>query len=258
MGIVNVTPDSFSDGGRYSEARQRLPTEQIWPGAGGPARRRRRDRRGPAPLRSTPEELRRLCPSIGELAARGRPVSIDTTKASVAAAASKPAPWSTTSGGTADRPARVVASAGAMLVVMHTRDPRTMSTEAHYDGVVASVGNELRARSTPAVSAGVAPARSSPTRASASRRPRAEPRAARRASRALGASSAAADRVAQVVPRAAAGRRRSTARRSHAATTVWSFGRGAAVVRVHDVAASARAVALLDALERATQEGMAA
>ena len=42
------------------------------------------------------------------------------------------------------------------------------------------------------------------------------------------------------------------------ATTVWSFERGAAVVRVHDVAASARAVALLDALERATQEGMAA
>jgi dihydropteroate synthase len=42
------------------------------------------------------------------------------------------------------------------------------------------------------------------------------------------------------------------------ATTVWSFMRGAAVVRVHDVAASYRAVALLDALERATQEGMAA
>jgi dihydropteroate synthase len=42
------------------------------------------------------------------------------------------------------------------------------------------------------------------------------------------------------------------------ATTVWSFEHGAAVVRVHDVAASARAVALLDVLERATPEGMAA
>jgi dihydropteroate synthase len=42
------------------------------------------------------------------------------------------------------------------------------------------------------------------------------------------------------------------------ATTVWSFVRGAAVVRVHDVAASSRAVALLDALERATSRGMAA
>src|SRR5207249_3739174 len=80
----------------------------------------------------------------------GVPVSIDTTKASVAAAALEAgaALVNDVSGGTADPDLlRVVADADAMLVVMHMRgNPRTMTAEAHYDDVVRDVGDELRAR----------------------------------------------------------------------------------------------------------------
>src|SRR5205085_7224915 len=87
------------------------------------------------------------------------PVSIDTTKAVVAAAALKAGAVivNDVSGGTADADMlRVVADAGALLVLMHTRGtPRTMRAEAHYDDVVQEVGNELRARIDAAREAGV-------------------------------------------------------------------------------------------------------
>jgi dihydropteroate synthase len=267
MGIVNVTPDSFSDGGRYSETRAAVAhgTDLAVAGAalvdvGGES-----TRPGAPPVDAT-EELRRTLPVVRELAGAGVPVSIDTTKASVAAAALEAgaAMVNDVSGGTADPDLLpVVAGADAMLVVMHRRGtPLTMSAEAHYDDVVREVGDELRARIDAAVSAGV--------RADAIL---ADPGIgfAKTAEQNLVLLAALPELSARVeVPLLVGASRKSFLGRllgdapvderdeATLATTVWSFGRGAAVVRVHDVAASARAVALLDALERATQEGMAA
>jgi len=268
MGIVNVTPDSFSDGGRYSETATAVAhgTDLAAAGAalldvGGES-----TRPGAAPVDEA-EELRRILPVVGELAANaGVPVSIDTTKAAVAAAAlaSGAAMVNDVSGGTADPDlVRAVADADAMLVVMHMRGtPRTMTAEAHYDDVVREVGDELRARVDAAVSAGV--------RADAIL---ADPGIgfAKNAEQNLALLAALPELSARVeVPLLVGASRKSFLGRllgdapvdardeATLATTVWVFGRGAAVARVHDVAGSARAVALLDALERATQEGMAA
>ena len=268
MGVVNVTPDSFSDGGRYSETSAAVAhgTDLATAGAalldvGGES-----TRPGARPVDAA-EELRRTQPVVAELAANaGVPVSIDTTKASVAAAALEAgaALVNDVSGGTADPDLlRVVADADAMLVVMHMRgNPRTMTAEAHYDDVVRDVGAELRARVDAAVSAGV--------RADAIL---ADPGIgfAKTAEQNLVLLAALPELSARVeVPLLVGASRKSFLGRllgdapvderdeATLATTVWCFGRGAAVVRVHDVAGSARAVALLDALERATQEGMAA
>src|SRR5579862_632570 len=268
MGIVNVTPDSFSDGGLYAEPHAAVAhgLELAAAGAalldvGGES-----TRPGADPVDAT-EELRRTEPVVrGLVAGAGVAVSIDTTKARVAAAALEAgaAMVNDVTGGTADPDMlRVVADADTMLVVMHMRGtPRTMTTEARYDDIVREVGDELRARVDAAVAAGV--------RADAIL---ADPGIgfAKNADHNLALLAALPELSERVeVPLLVGASRKSFLGRllgdapvdardeATLATTVWSFVRGAAVVRVHDVAASSRAVALLDALERATQEGMAA
>jgi dihydropteroate synthase len=156
-----------------------------------------------------------------------------------------------------------VRGADVGVVVMHMRGtPQTMLAEAHYDDVLREVADELRARVDAAAAAGV--------RADAIL---ADPgigfaKTTEHNLALLAALPELAERLE--VPLLVGASRKSflghvlggapVDERDEAtlATTVWSFVRGAAVVRVHDVAASYRAVALLDALERATQEGMAA
>ena len=194
------------------------------------------------------------------------PVSIDTTKAVVARAAldAGAAMVNDVSGGTADPDMlRVVADAGAAYVAMHIRGtPRTMQQEAHYTDVVREVatssGRGSSARSPPASTR----ARCSPIPASASPRPpstmsrccarcpRSRRASAYRCSSARRASRSSRGSSATTI---GAGRDDATL-----ATTVWCFEQGAALVRVHDVAGSRRAVELLEILERATPEGMAA
>ena len=267
MGVVNVTPDSFSDGGRFSEASRAIShgLELASAGAalldiGGES-----TRPGADPVDAA-EELRRTLPVVRELATTRVPVSIDTTKAEVAAGALEAgaAMVNDVSGGTAD-PAmlRVVADAGAMLVVMHTRGtPRTMQAEARYDDVVREVGDELRARVDAAVVAGVRPEAilADPGIGFA--------KTGEHNLALLAALPALAARVE--VPLLVGASRKSflghvlgdapvdAREEATLATTVWCFVNGAAVVRVHDVAASVRAVQLLDALDRATPHGMAA
>jgi dihydropteroate synthase len=267
MGVVNVTPDSFSDGGRFAEVasavahgRQLAIDGAAILDVGGES-----TRPGADPVDAA-EELRRTLPVVRDLVATGVPVSIDTTKAAVAAGALEAgaAMVNDVSGGTADPGLlRTVADFDAMLVVMHMRGtPQTMTTEARYDDVVREVGDELRARVDAAVAAGV--------RAEAIL---ADPGIgfAKNADHNLAILAALPELAARVeVPLLVGASRKSflghvlggapVDERDEAtlATTVWSFVRGAAVVRVHDVAASSRAVALLDALERATSRGMAA
>ncbi|MFB9834074.1 dihydropteroate synthase [Actinoallomurus acaciae] len=163
MGVINVTPDSFSDGGVWFDhkAAIRHGLDLVREGAdivdvGGESTR-------PGAQRvSRQEELRRVVPVIEALAAEGVPVSVDTMRAEVAevAVASGARLVNDVSGGLAD-PAmsRVVAKAGVPYVVMHWRGhSHDMDTRAVYKDVVREVADELRARITAIVREGVDPA----------------------------------------------------------------------------------------------------
>lgn len=266
MGVVNVTPDSFSDGGRFADAGLAVDHGLALVASGAAILDVGGESTRPgAEAVDRSEELRRTLPVVRRLGtASAVPISIDTTKAAVAAAALEAgaAIVNDVSGGTADPDMlRVVADAGAMLIVMHTRGtPRTMRAEAHYNDVVREVGDELRARVDAALDAGV--------RADGLV---ADPGIgfAKNADHNLALLAALPDLAARVgTPLLVGASRKSFLGRllddapvdereeATLAMTVWSFVHGAAVVRVHDVAASRRACELLDALDRATPEGL--
>jgi dihydropteroate synthase len=160
MGIVNVTPDSFSDGGTYLAAAAaaahglalaRSGADII--DVGGESTRPGAARVGAA------EELRRVLPVVRELAAAGLTVTVDTTRSRVAEAAltAGAAGINDVSGGLADPAmARLVAGARVPYIAMHWRGPsRDMQQRAAYTDVVADVTAELRARLESLVQAGV-------------------------------------------------------------------------------------------------------
>jgi dihydropteroate synthase len=151
MGIINVTPDSFADGGRRFDAERAVADglQMIADGAhildvGGESTRPGAD---PVPAG---EELRRVLPVVQALAQDGRvPISIDTYKAVVAreAIARGATIVNDVSGLQYDADlAAVVAAAGAAIVLMHTRGrSRDMYREAVYDDVAGDIGRELEA-----------------------------------------------------------------------------------------------------------------
>jgi dihydropteroate synthase len=163
MGIVNVTPDSFSDGGQYLDVAAAIDhgLELEADGAsildiGGES-----TRPGAEPV-SESEELRRVVPVIDGLRARGAEarISVDTSKAPVAQAAIE-AGATIVNDVTALRgdPAMVdlVAEHDVECCLMHMLgEPRTMQQNPHYDEVVADVKGFLEARMSFAVAHGVA------------------------------------------------------------------------------------------------------
>jgi dihydropteroate synthase len=162
MGVLNVTPDSFSDGGCYADRDAAIAhgLEMSAAGAdyvdvGGESTRPGADRVDPA------EECRRVLPVIAELASAGARVSVDTTRAEVAEAAIEAGAVlvNDISGGLADAGmAKLVADAGVPWVLMHWRGhSRDMYAAAVYDDVVTEVCSELSARVDDAVAAGVDP-----------------------------------------------------------------------------------------------------
>ncbi|HUR17569.1 MAG TPA: dihydropteroate synthase [Acidimicrobiales bacterium] len=154
MGVLNVTPDSFYDGGRYasSDAAVAHGHELIAAGAdvvdvGGES-----TRPGADPVEEA-EELRRVVPVIGALAPHVR-VSVDTSKASVAEAAV--AAGATLINDVSASLQCVAAAAGVGWVAMHRRGtPATMQIDPHYDDVVTEVRTFLVERAEAAVDAGV-------------------------------------------------------------------------------------------------------
>ena len=158
IGIVNVTPDSFSDGGAYrsagdaAEAAERMLAdgaalvdvggESTRPGSGAVA---------------VDEELRRVLPVLERL--EGRRVSIDTSRAEVARRALALGAELVNDVTALRRDpelAGVVAQSGAALCLMHMQgEPRTMQEAPHYDDVVAEVAAFLEARLAHAVDAGI-------------------------------------------------------------------------------------------------------
>ncbi|WP_310376768.1 dihydropteroate synthase [Catenuloplanes atrovinosus] len=161
MGILNVTPDSFSDGGRYAD-RDAAVAHGVAMRADGAALvdvGGESTRPGAARV-DAEEESRRVLPVIRELAAAGVLVSIDTTRASVAAAAiaAGAVAVNDVSGGLADpEMAKVVAAEGVPWVLMHWRGhSQRMQQLAVYGDVVAEVRAELSRRVDDALAAGVA------------------------------------------------------------------------------------------------------
>lgn len=160
MGVVNVTPDSFSDGGLWLDPAKAVAhgLDLVARGAdlvdvGGESTR-------PGAQRVTEaEELRRVIPVVTELARAGVVVSVDTMRASVAAAAVEAGARvvNDVSGALADPAmAEVVAATGAPFVVMHWRGQSAdMDALAVYRDVVADVVAELTARVEALLAAGV-------------------------------------------------------------------------------------------------------
>jgi dihydropteroate synthase len=160
MGILNVTPDSFSDGGRFFDLPRALEHARamVRDGAdiidvGGES-----TRPGARPVPAA-EERRRVLPVVERLAAEGITVSVDTSKAAVAAPAFR--------AGAAilndvralrgdPRLAREAARAGAAVILMHMKgSPRTMQKNPRYGDVVAEILRFLRRALKNALSAGI-------------------------------------------------------------------------------------------------------
>ncbi|MCE2530586.1 MAG: dihydropteroate synthase [Acidimicrobiia bacterium] len=159
MGVVNATPDSFSDGGRcLSEDSAVALGLRMWrQGAhivdvGGES-----TRPGAAEV-SEEEELGRVVGVVARLASAGVLVSIDTSKPGVAEAAIDAGAAVLNDITALEDPemARVCASAGVGVVLMHMRgNPRTMQVDPYYADVVTEVGEYLRGRIGVATAAGV-------------------------------------------------------------------------------------------------------
>jgi dihydropteroate synthase len=264
MGVVNVTPDSFSDGGRWFEpddavahGRRLLADGADLLDVGGESTRPGAER---VPLA---EELRRVLPVVAGLREAGAVVSVDTMRAEVADAALAAGAQvvNDVSGGLADpQMAALVAEAGVPFVAMHWRGPSAaMERLTDYDDVVEDVAAELAGRLDGLVAAGVDPRQvvldpglgfakklhhnwtllayldrllglGRPLLLGASRK------------RFLGALVAGADGA----PAAAQQRDAATA-----ATTALAASAGAWGVRVHEVRASADAVKVVAAIARA-------
>ncbi|WP_329300986.1 dihydropteroate synthase [Streptomyces sp. NBC_00659] len=164
MGVVNVTPDSFSDGGRWFDttAAVKHGLGLVAEGAdlvdvGGESTRPGATRVDEA------EELKRVIPVVRGLASEGVTVSVDTMRASVAerSLAAGAALVNDVSGGLAD-PAMIpaVAAAGAPFVVMHWRGLLAGgNVQGTYEDVVSEVLDELRARVEAVLEGGIAPDR---------------------------------------------------------------------------------------------------
>lgn len=262
MGVVNVTPDSFSDGGLYLD-----PEAAIAHGValredgaavldvGGES-----TRPGAAPV-SAEDEAARIIPVIRALAADSKvAVSVDTSKASVAVLALEAGATivNDISAGRNDPDLlRVVADTGAGYIVMHMQgEPRTMQREPRYDDVIGEVATFLQERLHAAVDSGIA-------------------RESLMADPGIGFGKNAVHNltllggIATLVERVDAPIMIGASRKSFIgrllgvddpaarddgtlATVVWALDQGATMVRVHDVRGAVRAATLRNALEGAT------
>lgn len=160
MGVLNVTPDSFSDGGRYVEcatacahARRMVTEGAHWIDVGGES-----SRPGAAPV-GEEEERRRVVPVVETLAAEGLTVSVDTYRADTArqclAAGARMINDITALQGDPAM-AETLAAAGCICVLMHMQGtPETMQQAPRYNDVVDEIRHFLEQRVTVATAAGI-------------------------------------------------------------------------------------------------------
>jgi dihydropteroate synthase len=268
MGIVNVTPDSFSDGGRYLSADAAVTHGRALVAAGATLLDvgGESTRPGARPVEEA-EERRRVVPVIEGLVGEVEvPVSVDTTKPTVAAAALDAGAMivnDVSAGRLHPAILEVVADRRAGYVVMHMQgEPRTMQHDPRYDDVVAEVGDFLVERLGTARGAGIDEASLA-----------ADPgigfgKTAAHNLRLLADLPALCDRVGVPVLVGPSRKRFLGAlladvagtqgepppdQRDDAtlATVVWALDHGARIVRVHDAQGAARAATLLHAMREA-------
>lgn len=163
MGVVNITPDSFSDGGRHlapdaalSHARRLIEEGADLLDIGGES-----SRPGAQPV-AADEELRRVMPVLESLAAFDVPVSVDTAKPEVMrrALAAGAAMINDIGALQAYGALEALAQSQAAVCLMHMQgEPRTMQADPRYDDVVAEVRDFLRGRAQAALAAGIGPDR---------------------------------------------------------------------------------------------------
>ncbi len=163
MGVLNVTPDSFSDGGEFFDADRAVAQGLMMASegariidVGGESTRPR------AEAVSEAEELRRVVPVISQLATESDArISIDTSKANVARAAldAGASIINDISGGRADEEMMpLAAERGAGFIIMHMQGtPRTMQSDPQYHDVVAEVGEFFRQQYARALDCGINP-----------------------------------------------------------------------------------------------------
>jgi len=160
MGIVNVTPDSFSDGGQHSSPQAAIRHGQQLAAEGAHILDVGGESTRPgAPEVGVDDELRRVLPVVQALAGLGHCVSIDTRKPEVmrAALAAGASIVNDVMALTAPGAAEVCAASDAGVVLMHMRgEPRSMQAAPHYDDVVAEVAGYLVQRADACVAAGIA------------------------------------------------------------------------------------------------------
>ena len=161
MGILNITPDSFSDGGKYTavDAALEQAERMIADGVsiidiGGES-----TRPGSEPV-DYAEQIRRVVPVIAAIRQRHNvPISIDTTSSAVAVAALSAGATiiNDISGGLNDPAILTLAAQNNMpIILMHSKDsPKTMQDDPHYDDVVAEVLTALKKRIDAALAAGI-------------------------------------------------------------------------------------------------------
>jgi len=256
MGVLNVTPDSFFDGGLYfdHEAAIAHGREMTAAGAdiidvGGES-----TRPGAEPVPED-EELRRVLPVVEALAGEVR-VSIDTMKPAVAAVACRCG--ATLVNDVANHSARVAAEAGAGLIVVHMRGtPKIMQEDPRYDDVVAEVFGALDVAAADARQAGVREVYVDPGIGFG-----------KTVQHNLQLLRSLPELVARGVPVLVGTSRKSFLGRLAAppgvdllppgdllegslATAVWAMVAGAAIVRVHDVAVTVQAARLVGGSEPA-------
>jgi dihydropteroate synthase len=265
MGVLNVTPDSFSDGGRFFDhdaavrhGHRLIDEGADWVDVGGES-----TRPGAEPVPAD-EEMRRVLPVIEALAATGAKLSIDTRKPEVAVAAV--AAGARMINDVTASLAEVAAATGAAFVAMHMQgEPQTMQADPHYGDVVTEVRDQLVARAEAATAAGVSEVwidpgigfgkslehnldllanldalvvTGFPVLVGTSRKTT------------LGRLAARADGTEATGPVPPPGDRLA----GSIATAAWAFGQGAAMVRAHEVAATVRAAAAVDAAAASIRE----
>ncbi|QIO06572.1 dihydropteroate synthase [Acinetobacter shaoyimingii] len=161
MGILNVTPDSFSDGGQHDQVADavKFALQMIEDGAsiidiGGES-----TRPGASPV-SVEEELRRVIPVVKALAHSGVVMSIDTSQPEVIRSAVKAGAhiWNDVRGLTRPHALQTAVELDIPVMIMHMRgEPTTMNQLAEYDDVTTEVMVELQQRVDDALAAGVKP-----------------------------------------------------------------------------------------------------
>ena len=160
MGILNVTPDSFSDGGLYDSPESAVEHAVALVAAGADLIDVGGESTRPgAEAVDAQTEQERVLPVITELVSRGIRVSVDTSRASTAAAAVEAGAEfiNDVSGGSDDEMFRTVAKTGASYILMHSRG--RSDAPAEYDDVVREVRTELRNTIAELIIWGVEPSR---------------------------------------------------------------------------------------------------